>query len=170
METRTVVAVGVTVGVLVVAAVAVGLLSGAVPSGGNGGHVAVPTATGSATPYAASGSDAPFQMRVDSIDPCGRTCRDVTATLVNGQSRRATGVTVYTQIYAGNTTDGDPVWSGSQDVGTLDPGAAATNTTRVDLGLMDAAKVQQHGGHITVRLTVDTDRRTVRFVEHRDVS
>lgn len=162
--------------VLIAGALAVGTLLDT-SDGSTGGDV--PTASG--TPYSLSddGSGAgdegtaappPFEMEIESVESCGQTCRDVTATLVNNQNRRATGVTVYTQIYAGEDTEGDVMWEGTQEVGSLGPGAEETDTKRVELGYMDAMAVQRNDGRITIQLTVETDRRTITFLEHRDVS
>lgn len=164
------------VAILVVTGGALGVIGAELLAGGPGPDGgSVPTASG--TPYESGGGGSggtaappPFEMRIESVESCGQTCRDVTATLVNHQDQQATGVTVYTQIHAGDSTDGDVVWEGTQDVGTLDAGAAETDTQRVELGFLEAAKVQDSGGQITIRLTVETDQRTVTFVEHRDVS
>lgn len=118
----------------------------------------------------ASTEPPPIGLRVDSVEPCGQTCRDVTATLSNNQDRRATGVTVQTTIYAGEDTEGDVVWEGSREVGTLEPGESETDTTRIELGFFEAATVQSAGGEITIETVVETDRQTFRFVERRDVS
>lgn len=167
------------VALVVVAALAV--VTGVVPLDGDpDGDVAPSTDAG--TPSApdsevsdAGGSDVttteppPFSMVVESVESCGQTCRDVTVRLVNNQDREATGVTVTTRIYAGDDTTGDPVWEGTADVGTLGPGESIRETQRVELGLMEAAAVQETG-EITIQTVVETDRQTVRFVEHRDVS
>lgn len=43
------------------------------------------------------------------VEECGQTCRDVTSTLSNNQDETATGVTVYTRVFAGedNTAQED---------------------------------------------------------------
>lgn len=112
----------------------------------------------------------PFAMRIESVEPCGRTCRDVTATLLNQQDRRATGTTVYTRIHEGKGTDGDVVWEGTHEVGTLAAGASETETQRVQLSYFEAIEIQGNGGWITIVTTVDTDRQTVTFREQRDVT
>jgi len=179
------VAAGVLVVLLVLGALLV--VAGVGPFGGNGASTGeFPTATG--TPFggtsggggssAGGGSTAagtttttpPFQFQVLSIESCGQTCRNVTARLTNNQDREATGVTVYTRIFAGNGTDGDVVWQGQQDVGTLGPGESYTGTRQVNLGVMDAYKIQQNDGHVTIQTTVKTDQRTATFVSYRDVS
>lgn len=128
---------------------------------GTGGETAAPTEEPPRRPFA---------MRIDSIESCGQTCRDVTATLVNQQDARATGTTVYTRIYAGNGTDGDVVWEGTHEVGTLPAGASDTATQRVQLGYFDAINIQQEDGWVTIQTSIDTDRRTVTFRERRDVT
>ncbi|WP_248895933.1 hypothetical protein [Haloplanus halobius] len=117
----------------------------------------------------ATGPSGPaFEFTVDRIDRCGETCRDVTTTLSNdGES--ATGVTVYTRIYAGNGTDGDVVWEGTEAVGSLDAGASHTATKRVELSVTEAYAVRQAGGWITVRTAIESDQKTVVFTERRNV-
>jgi len=111
----------------------------------------------------------PFAFTVDEIESCGRTCRDVTSTLTNRQDRTAEDVAVTTRIYAGNDTDGEPVWSGTEPVGTLDAGDAYTATRRVELSYRDGFAVQRAGGWITVRTTVTTADRTVTLTDRRNV-
>ena len=130
------------------------------PSGGDAGA----TTTERSTPRP------PFSLQIDSVETCGRTCRDVTATLVNRQDRRATGTTVYTRIYEGQGTGGDVVWEGTHEVGTLAAGASDTETQRVELSYFEAVAIQQNGGWITIVTTIETDRRTVTFRERRDVA
>ena len=76
---------------------------------------------GTATPTTDGASTAtpPFGFVIDNIEECGQTCRDVTSTLSNQQDATAENVTVHTRILAGQGTDGDVVWRGSEDVGTL---------------------------------------------------
>lgn len=153
-------------------------------AGDDGGAGDFPTATGPGSSGAGDGGGddgssggsgeetprPPFALRIDSVESCGQTCRDVTATLVNNQDREATGVAVHTRIHEGNGTDGDVVWEGSHDVGRLGPGASDTATQRVELGYFDAIAIQQNGGWITILLTVESDDRTVTFRERRDVT
>ena len=112
-----------------------------------------------------SGDAEPFTFAVDETTECGTTCRDVTATLTNERNETATGVTTYTRIYAGenNTDVDDVVWEGTVDVGTLEGGASHTTTERVELSLLEARKVDQNGGWITIQTTVESDETTVTF-------
>lgn len=132
----------------------------------DGGTTASGTATGETT------ETPPFTFTIDEIEECGTTCRDVTATLDNNQDDTATGVTVYTRIYAGedNTAEEDVVWEGSEDVGTLEGGDAHTTTRRVELSFMDAQKVNQRDGWITIVTTVQSDDQTVTFRDSEQVA
>ncbi len=189
MSTKAV-AVGALLIGLLVGGGAIAILTGVGPFSGGGEAGAselteFPTSTG--TPYNADGSassgdgsgsgtgddasGAPFSFTIDSIEKCGQTCRDVTATLTNEQNDTATGVTVYTRIYAGNSTDAsDLIWEGRQDIGTLEAGGSATETQRVELGYGEAYQVEQNDGWITVVTTVDTDDQTVTFEDQRNVT
>lgn len=175
------------VGLAAVALVALALAfsAGVGPFGGDGGSD-LPSSSGPAADEGGSSSGGggdgggsggstetqqrAFDFDIGSVEECGQTCRDVTATLVNQQERRATGVSVYTRIHAGRGTDGDVVWEGTYDVGALGPSASETETQRVELGYFDALKVQRQDGWITIVLTIETDRQTVRFQERRDVA
>lgn len=116
-------------------------------------------------------SSPPFTFAIDRIENCGTTCRDVTVTLNNEQSTSASDVTVYTRIYAGNTTDEDAiVWQGKEAVGAMDANSSVTRTQRVSLTYGEAYTVQQHDGWITVVTTVQSANETVTFQERRDVA
>lgn len=132
-------------------------LGTAAPAGGS-------TATG--------GTVSPFSFTVESIEECGRTCRDVTASLTNNQDERASNVVVFTKIYAGqdNTDDEDLVWTGKEEVGTLEAGATHTTTQRVELSLSEGLKIENHDGWVTVVTTVKTDERTVTFKHSEQVA
>lgn len=155
---------------------------GPAPGGGDAGDTITdfPTATPTATPGGNGGAamktatptPPPFDFTIDRIEECGRTCRDVTATLHNNQAEPATGVTVYVRIYAGqDTTEDDAmVWEGTEPVGTLEAGGAHTTTQRVELSLQEALKVEGNGGWVTIVTTVETDARTVTFRSSEQVA
>lgn len=147
--------------------------------GGNSGETLTdfPTATPGDDSSDGSGSDStsdfdPFTFTVDKIEECGQTCRDVTATLHNHQNDTATGVTVFTRIYAGenNTVSDDLVWEGKEEIGTLDADGSHTTTERVELSLQDAQKINQNDGWITILTTVKTDQQTVTFQDSEQVA
>jgi hypothetical protein len=137
-----------------------------------------PTAT-SATEGTAGGESGgltataapPFTFTIDEIEECGQTCRDVTATLHNNQDDTATGVTVFTRVFAGeaNTAEQDMVWEGKEEVGTIDAGATHTTMRRIELSLQEANKIQQNDGWITIVTTVQTDDQTVTFRDSEQV-
>lgn len=117
-----------------------------------------------------SNSAPPYAFAVESIEECGDTCRDVTVRLDNDRDETATGVSVFTQIYAGNSTDaGDRVWEGTRDVGTMEAGASTTETSRVELSYSEGYQVQQNDGWITIVTTVESDDVTITFKERRQV-
>lgn len=121
---------------------------------------------------AASGSAGPpFRFEIERIERCGRTCRDVTATLVNGRDEAASDLVVETAIYAGNdTNEDDRVWQGTERVGTLSADAEHTSTRRVDLGWGGGLAVKRADGWITVETTVETADRTVTLESQREVA
>lgn len=116
-------------------------------------------------------SSPPFTFSIEQIEECGSTCRDVTVTLNNERNQTAENVTVYTRIYAGNSTDEDDrVWQGKKSVGTLDADSSVTKTQRVSLSYADAYAVKQNDGWVTIVTTVQSDDETVTFEERRDVT
>lgn len=119
-----------------------------------------------------SASDTPpFTFSIQQIEKCGQTCRDVTATLTNQQNTTAEDVTVYTRIYAGNSTaKEDLVWSGQKDVGTMAAGESVTETQRVKLSFMEAYSIEQADGWITVVTTIESADTTITFKSRRDVA
>jgi hypothetical protein len=170
--------VAVTLGVVGAAAFGVGPVSPAVPPSG-GAATDTPDATGpdsgSSGGGGGGGSDgdttataepAPFGFQIDSIETCGTTCRDVTATLTNQRDTAASDVTVTTRIYV----ESDQIWQGSEEIGRLAAGESATTTKRVELGYLDAAKVQNNDGYITVETTVATAEDTYTFSGRRQVA
>ncbi|WP_411966848.1 hypothetical protein [Haloferax sp. YSSS75] len=135
-------------------------------SGSDGGSSSDGTTTTTSEP-----STPPFAVTIDDIEECGQTCRDVTSTLTNQQETDATGVTVYSRIFVGNSTaSDDEVWRGSQQVGDLPASESFTATRRVELSYTEAFAVQQADGWITIQTTIQTDQRTVTYTERRDVT
>lgn len=173
----TVLVVGVGAGAVVVAGDV--LLSG----GSEADAEPFPTAAPSGEQTPTSGTDAetsttggattetpPFGFTVDNIEECGQTCRDVTSTLTNQQDATAEDVTVHTRIFAGQGTDGDEVWRGSEDVGTLPAGESYTTTRQVKLSFSDSLAINNNDGWITVQTTVETADGRVTFTDERQVA
>lgn len=177
------------VAALVVVASGAALLAGVVPlpgtdappsttppgggDGSDGGGGTVAPGDGTATPDDGSGDGTPaaqFRIEVREIVECGTTCRDVTLALSNVGDAAASGVSVRTVLFAGNSTDGsDQIWEGTEDVGSLAAGETYTADKRVTLSLSEGFAVRQADGWITIRTTIRTDDRTVTFTERRDV-
>ncbi|MFB6218869.1 MAG: hypothetical protein ABEH77_06780 [Halobacteriaceae archaeon] len=127
-------------------------------------------AAGTTTATTATAPGRPYSLTVERVEACGETCREVTTTLANEQSTAATGVTVHTRVYAGDGTDGEFVWEGTESVGDLAAGDSYTATERIDLSLMEAYAVRQAGGTVTIETTVESAGGTVTFTEQRDVA
>ncbi|MFB6220825.1 MAG: hypothetical protein ABEH90_05240 [Halolamina sp.] len=119
----------------------------------------------------ASGTDTqdPFSFVIDSIEECGDTCREVTATITNNQNETATGVKVRSEIYTGDNYD-NKVWEGTSDVGELPAGESFTDTKTVELGYAEAYSVRQNDGKILIKTYVITDGGTYVFKDERDVA
>lgn len=124
-----------------------------------------------ATASGGTASDAQsFTVIADNTEKCGRTCRDVTSTVTNEQDVTAEDVSVSTRIFAGKGTDGDQVWQGSEDVGTLGAGESHTATKRITLSFGDAWSVKRADGWITIRTTVESAEGTETLLEQRKVA
>ncbi|SDM01662.1 hypothetical protein SAMN04487949_0511 [Halogranum gelatinilyticum] len=114
-----------------------------------------------------SGSDTPsFSFVVQNIEECGTTCRDVTVAATNQMDDTATNVEVETVISA----DGDQLWTGTESFTEVDAGESKTRTKRVKLGYLEAAKVQNNDGYITVTTTITWDGGEQTFSERRKVA
>lgn len=159
------------VGLLAVGAGALYTGFGPAPGGGSEEPITdFPTATPSGSD--GGSSSPPFTFTVDDIEECGSTCREVTATLKNEQDRTATGVTVYSRIYAGQdtTAEEDLIWQGKEEVGTLAANESSTHTERVELSFQEGLAVQGNDGWVTIVTSVRTDDRTVTFTSSEQVA
>lgn len=155
--------------------------AGPAPGGTDSGETITdfPTATDSVDESGETNSEStatsglpPFTFTIDTIEDCGQTCRDVTATLDNNQDETATGITVYIRIFAGqnNTETDDMVWEGTEEVGTLKASGTHTTTERVELSLQEARKIDNNDGWITILTTVESDETTVTFQDSEQVA
>lgn len=141
--------------------------SGAASGGGGASSgVSGSGSQGSAGNAADSPESPAFLFRVDQIESCGQTCRDVTATVTSQQNTTVSNVEVVTQIYAKQ----DKLWEGSQTFDRIGSGASKTRTARVKLGYFDAYKVKRNGGYITVKTTVTWDGGQESFSQRRKVA
>ncbi|WP_224270157.1 hypothetical protein [Haloprofundus salinisoli] len=110
--------------------------------------------------------DQPLRFSVGEIEECGTTCRDVTAQVKNTGNESVDDIDVAVRISA----DDDEVWDGSVEVGSVGAAETQQQTIRVELGYMDAYKIKQNDGHITVKATVTTAEGTFEFTERRKVA
>ncbi|WP_224447810.1 hypothetical protein [Haloprofundus salilacus] len=110
--------------------------------------------------------DQPLRFSVGEIEECGTTCRDVTAQVKNTGNESVDDIDVTVRIFA----DDDEVWNGNVEVGAVDAGEVQEQTIRVELGYMDAYKIKQNDGYITVRTTVTTAEGSFEFTERRKVA
>lgn len=175
----------IVLGLLTIALIALGI-GGAVytgvgpsPGGATGTPISdFPTATESdSTPMSGdrTGSTAtpdPFSFTIEQIEECGRTCRDVTASVRNNQDQSATGVTVYTRVFAGEDTvdESNQVWEGAESIGAIGAHESHTSTTRVELSLQDGRKIEQQDGWITILTSIESDDQTVTFRNNEQVA
>jgi hypothetical protein len=168
--------------VVLLAAVALGMSGAGGPTavGADGGSTPTPegtvtaaeseeemgteTGTGAETGTAAERAPA-IAMQVRSIESCGSRCRSVTVALSNTGDAPAYDVHVTTRI----TTDGALVWEGQSDVGRLDAGETVTRTRTIEVGYLDAARIEANDGVIRIETTVRTASGTRVFTERRDV-
>ncbi|MBX0322939.1 hypothetical protein EGH21_07850 [Halomicroarcula sp. F13] len=163
----TVVAVGLVVGALLLAAGGIVAL-GVGPFGADNGTQTTPTGP-TATPNENTPGEnhvRPFTIDIRSIEKCGETCRDVTVAITNNGGNARENVTVTTNIYAGN----DTVWNAEESVGTLASDASRTETKRIDVGLVGGAKIKQNDGEITIETVVRWEGGSATFSERRDVT
>jgi hypothetical protein len=139
------------------------------PAAADGGSTASATATvtgaGTTTATAATDRAPAVTMRVRSIESCGTRCRSVTVALSNDGNAPARDVGVTTRI----TADGSLVWQGRSDVGRLDAGETVTRTRTIQVGYVDAARIQSNDGVVRIETTVRTAGGTRVFTERRDV-
>lgn len=132
---------------------------------------AAPTPTPSSTASSGGNDTAAdpgpgWSFGIDSIEACGNTCRDVTATLENTGDTTRENVTVTTEMYAGE----DLLWKGTNRVGRLEPGENNTATRRVDVGFDGAVAIQSNDGYVTVRTVVSHDGGRTVFENRKQVA
>lgn len=112
-----------------------------------------------------------FAFTVESVDRCGRTCREVNAALHNRRDEVAKGTVVYTRIYAGNSTDEeDLVWADNREIPSVEGGGVYRSTDRVKLSPQKAEEVRENDGLVTVEATVEGQHGTERFVAREDAT
>lgn len=128
-------------------------------SGGSGGGEASNAEEG--TP-----SGVAFRFSVQRIEECGTRCRDVTAQVSNAGGTAAENVVVESRIYAGD----DQIWSNEASLGRVESAESNVQTRRVEIGYLDAAKIQRNDGYIRIETTVTWDGGSTTFSERRKVA
>lgn len=174
-DDRPVVAVLAAVGVLllITAGVALTGVFGLFGSGGAGVATespAVPTPSDEAPSDTSTTASQPFTFETHEVTECGLLCRNVTSSVTNEQSTAARDVTVRTRLYAGNDTDGEVRWEGTERVARLDPGENYRTTQRVELSMDAALAIREADGWVTIRTTVETDDQSVTVTDRREVT
>lgn len=106
-----------------------------------------------------------FRFIIDSIQECGPTCRNVTATLKNNGTAPANNVTVETNIYAGDNL----IWNNTEEVGRLEPNETYTSNQEITLSGDDVFKIQQNDGIIIIETIVRHDGGSKTFTRDREV-
>ena len=161
---------GVVVALLVAVTLGMGGAGGPTATGADSGSTPAPTTTtgteaGTTTGTAIDSAPA-VAMRVRSVESCGTRCRSVTVALSNEGSAPARDVGVTTRI----TADGSLIWQGQSDVGRLDAGETVTRTRTIEVGYLDAARIEANDGVIRIETTIRTASGTRVFTERRDVA
>jgi len=140
-------------------------------SGGARGGTDGGTETETGGPTEAGDTGPAFAFTVESVDSCGRTCREVDAALHNRRDEAADDVTVYTRVYAGDSTDEeDLVWADNRGIPSVEGGGVYRSTDRVKLSPQKAEEVRENDGLVTVEATVEGRHGTERFVAREDAS
>lgn len=174
-DDRPVVALLAVVGALLLLTAGVALtgIFGLFDGGGTGTGTESPTVPtpNETTPAAAGAADTqPFTLDTREVESCGMLCRNVTSTVTNEQATAARNVTVRTRLYAGNDTDNQVRWEGTERVDRIGPGETYVTTQQVELLLNDALAIRDADGWVTIRTTVDSTDRSVTITDRREVT
>lgn len=106
-----------------------------------------------------------FDVDAELVGSCGERCRTVTANLTNTGNDTAENVTTVTTIETGATE----IWDREDEVGTLSANESVERTTDVNIGYLDAYRIVQNDGEITINTTVYWDGGNETFIENRTV-
>ena len=99
-----------------------------------------------------------FDSWFDTVERCGYTCRTVRGGVVNTGDETKQGVTATVRI----GVDDDVIWSETLSFGTLAPGEGDERLRRVQVGVLDGARIKLNDGRVTVSTVVEWDSgRTV---------
>ncbi|SEP06647.1 hypothetical protein SAMN04487948_112119 [Halogranum amylolyticum] len=96
-----------------------------------------------------------FDIRIDRVEACGATCRDITGTLRNVGTGDAHNVEADIELSVGGTV----VWTGTESVGTLPAGETRPVSQRITLGFGEALQARSSGS-VDVVIVVRSDEHT----------
>jgi len=130
----------------------------------------VPTPGDTAGTATSDNTSQAFTLETRDVEHCGMLCRNVTSTVTNEQPTAARDVTVRTRLYAGNDTDGEVRWRGTERVGRIGPGETYVTTQRVELSMDGALAVRDADGWVTIHTTVETADQSVTVIQRREVT
>jgi hypothetical protein len=83
-----------------------------------------------------------FDVDLTSVERCGRTCRETTATVTNTGDRTTVNTTLNVRVYA-DSVDGDPVYIFREPLGNLTSGASVTRPVRLNFAFREAVTLCQ---------------------------
>jgi len=108
-----------------------------------------------ATP-APTASTETFDVIVNEITKCGRTCRTLDYTVQNRGDQDLTGIEARVRVYTPDT-DGDQVYDDTQEIGDLAAGTQVDATKDIDTGLSGGRKIQNNDGDIDIRVNLSSN-------------
>lgn len=105
----------------------------------------------------AAGAAVEFELTTAPPEPCGQTCRELRAALTNVGPGDAHDVVVETELASGGTVLRDR----RDTVGDLPACATYRATERVELGAIEAVRVQRNGALTVEHVVTSAERREV---------
>lgn len=108
---------------------------------------------------------ADFSLSADVSGECGQRCRVVVANLTNNGTATAHNVTSDTRI----TVDGDQIWQRTNQLGNVSVNESVERTARIEISYVEALKIAQNDGWITITTTVTWADGNRTFTERRQV-
>lgn len=104
-----------------------------------------------------AGAAVEFVLETAPPEPCGRTCRELRAALTNAGTGNAHDVVVDTEL-----ASGERVLRERRDVvGDLPAGETYRASERVELGVIEALRVQRNGALVVEHVVTSAERREV---------
>jgi hypothetical protein len=107
-----------------------------------------------------------FEVTLDEVSKCGQTCRVLTLTLTNIGTITAHSVSVDVTLETG----GEIIWSGSTDVGTIEPDENHRESERVNLSYEDGLRVRRNDNVVTARMFIRSNEGDLILTKTVDVT